>query len=137
MKERKTVPVDAAFYQIGKIIWLPVLLIGSWFVKTGYTVYGDYLDCSLYRMTHFPCPGCGGTRAVYYLFTGDIFKSVCFHPAVFYGVIAYLHFMILYFVRKHIRKNTEQKEIHIEYYLYLFAGVVVLQWIVKMVAILV
>ncbi len=129
--------IDTVFYHIGKIIWLPVLWAGSWFVKIGFEDYSGYMACSVYRMTRLPCPGCGGTRAVYYLFLGDFIKSFCYHPAVLFGVAAYFHFMLLYFCRKHITGSVKQKEIHIEYYLYVLAGIIVLQWIVKIIAIFV
>lgn len=129
--------VDTVFYHIGILIWIPALLVGRWFVQVGFADYSGYMACSLYRLTGYPCPGCGGTRAVYYLCMGDLAKSFCYHPAVCFGVVAYLHFMMLYFVRKHITKTIGQKEIRIEYYLYVFAAIVILQWIVKMVGLFV
>lgn len=125
--------VDTFFYHVGKIIWLPVIFIGGWFVKNGFEKYSGYMACSIYRITGLPCPGCGGTRAVYYLFSGDLLQSFYYHPVVLFSVLAYLHFMLLYFSRKHIRKNISQKEIHIEYYLYMFAAIIVVQWIIKMI----
>ena len=135
MKQNK-IRIDTFFYHIGKIIWLPALIAGSWFTKTGFETYKGYMACSIYRMTHIPCPGCGGTRAVYHFFLGHFKESFCFHPVVIIGVIAYLHFMLLYFLRKHICNTINQKEIHIEYYVYLLSGVTVIQWLVKVIGIL-
>lgn len=127
--------IDTFFYHIGKIIWLPVFFAGSWFVKSGFEDYSGYMACDIYRLTQLPCPGCGGTRAVYNLFLGDFVKSFCYHPAVLFGLALYFHFMLLYFYRKHITHCIEKKEIHIEKYLYFLAGVIILQWMIKMILI--
>ena len=124
--------VDTVFYHIGKLIWLPVVLAGSWFADSGYQQIGDMFACTVYEVMHLPCPGCGGTRAFYYFFHGNFWKSFCYHPAVLYGVVAYLHFMGLYFYRKYIRKNLEEKEISIAFYLYGAVAVILLQWIWKL-----
>lgn len=79
-----------------------------------------------------PCPGCGGTRAFYYLFTGDLLRSFLFHPAVLYGVFAYFHFMGLYFYRKHKAKTGVSREIPVQYYVYGALAVILLQWFVKL-----
>lgn len=121
--------VDAVLYQIGKIIWLPVLIAGSWFANRGYEQYGKLFECDIYNRTGLFCPGCGGTRAVYFLFCGELLKSVRYHPAVLGGVFLYLHFMLLFFFRKHIKKTD--KEIAIEIYVYVLAAVIILQWIIK------
>ncbi len=45
--------------------------------------------CTFYTTTGFYCPGCGGTRAVFALFHGDILKSLFYHPVVPYaGIVA-------------------------------------------------
>lgn len=36
--------------------------------------------CPLVLVTGFPCPGCGITRALFYLFTGQIEKSLYIQP---------------------------------------------------------
>jgi hypothetical protein len=38
--------------------------------------------CWIYRNLHIYCPGCGGTRALYALFRGQIVTSFYEHPAV-------------------------------------------------------
>lgn len=44
----------------------------------------DLTVCILKRVTGFPCPSCGTTRAVSYLFNGEIVKSLFKNP---FGII--------------------------------------------------
>ncbi|WP_083273905.1 DUF2752 domain-containing protein [Flavobacterium gilvum] len=44
----------------------------------------DLTVCIFKRVTGLPCPSCGTTRAVSYLFTGEIVKSVFLNP---FGVL--------------------------------------------------
>lgn len=122
---------DEVFYQIGKVIWLPFILAGFWFAYVGYDRYGELAQCSIKKISGLPCPGCGGTRAFYYLFRGELLKSFRLNPAVIYGVAAYLHFMLLYFYRKHKRGGEQQKEIYIPYYMYAAIAVILVQWMIK------
>ncbi len=62
-------------------------------------------------------------------------KSLELNPSVIFGVLAYFHFMLLYFYRKRLKKNLEKREIHIEYYLYAAIGVILVQWIMKLIRI--
>ncbi|MCM1040349.1 MAG: DUF2752 domain-containing protein [Roseburia sp.] len=41
-------------------------------------VFGAF--CPMVIITGFPCPGCGMTRAVFYLFTGRLQQSVAMNP---------------------------------------------------------
>ena len=52
------------------------------------------LPCPFHFLTGYYCPGCGGTRAVRLLLSGDIPGSVYYHPLVLYGAVLYLWFMI-------------------------------------------
>lgn len=45
------------------------------------------LPCMLYTLTGIYCPGCGGTRAVLYLFQGHPLKTLIYHPLVFYTAV--------------------------------------------------
>ena len=125
---------DDIFYLIGKIILFPVCLFGLWFGQNGYESYKGLFECVLRKMSGFPCPGCGGTRAFYYLFRGELWESFRLNPVVLYGAAAYLHFMSLAFYRKHTGKNRE-KEIPIQYYLYGTVAVLLIQWLVKIIRI--
>lgn len=133
--QRMKLRPDTVFYQIGKIAWIPLLVTGFWFAGRGYEEYGEFFACALREISGLPCPGCGGTRAFYYLFLGEFGKSFQYHPAVLYGILAYIHFMGLYFYRKHVTHGIEQKEIQIPYYIYTAVAVILLQWIYKLIRI--
>ena len=134
MKKGQKVRVDEVFYEIGKVFWLPFCMFGFWFAKTGYMKYGELAECAIRRRCGLPCPGCGGTRAFYYLFQGDFWRSFTLNPTVIFGVLFYLHFMFLYFYRKHINKTG--KEIHLQYYMYAAIAVILVQWSIKIIKVL-
>ena len=136
MRSGHKIRVDEVFYQIGKVIWFPFCAAGLWFAQSGYEKFGYLTACAIRRMCGLPCPGCGGTRAFYFLFRGEIIKSFLYNPTVMYGILAYLHFMLTFFYRKHISKTSLDKEINIQYYLYVAIGVILLQWCIKLINIL-
>lgn len=45
------------------------------------------VPCLFHLLTGLYCPGCGGTRAVWYLLHGRIFESIRYHPLVPYTVV--------------------------------------------------
>ncbi|MCM1136385.1 MAG: DUF2752 domain-containing protein [Clostridium sp.] len=132
IKEAGRCRADEIFYQIGKFFWLPFGMAGLWFSHRGYDKYGKLMECSIRKMSGLPCPGCGGTRAFYLLFRGELLKSFLQNPTVLFGVLAYLHFMLLCFYRKHYSGSWQRKEIHIEYYMYAAIAVILLQWLAKL-----
>ncbi|GFI46540.1 hypothetical protein IMSAGC019_01859 [Lachnospiraceae bacterium] len=132
---------EEIFYQVGKIFWLPFCVVGFWFARGGYGKYGGDMSCAIRRMCGFPCPGCGGTRAFYYLFQGNISESFRQNPIVLFGISAYVHFMLLYCWRSRRSARQEGKGhfqgIHVEYYAYAAIFVLLSQWLVKLANILV
>lgn len=129
----KSCRADKVFYQLGKFFWLPFCMAGFWFAQSGYERYGAMTECTIRRRCGLPCPGCGGTRAFYYLFRGSFLRSLMLNPVVIYGVLAYFHFMALYFYRKHVSRKLEEKEIHIPYYLYAAVIILLTQWVIKLI----
>lgn len=131
---------DTQFYRLGKFIWIPVYILGKVFTFYFYPKYvadNPSFECFFKKATGLPCPGCGGTRAVVLLFSRDIIRSFCYNPTVLYCVGAYIEFMALYFTRKHITKTILYKPIRISIYLYVLVGVIIFQWIVKLILVFV
>lgn len=123
---------DYSFYQLGKIIWIPVIALGVIFADCIFPrFFENNYPCLFESLTGYPCPGCGGTRAVVALFQGRILASFFYNPAVLSIVFCYLHFMILFFLRKNVFKNIENRKISVEVYAYVFIFVIIVQWIVK------
>lgn len=52
------------------------------------------VPCLFYYITGFYCPGCGGTRAFSKLLKGRFMESLWYHPAVLYGAVLYVCFMV-------------------------------------------
>jgi len=86
--------------------------------------------CAFYNITHFYCPGCGGTRAVKYLIQGDIIKSIQCNPFVLYSFVLVGYFTIRYSIylisKKKIRKMNFK-------FLYIQIDIIILlaQWVIK------
>ena len=54
----------------------------------------EFFMCPVHSLTGYFCPGCGGTRAAVYLFTGQIIKSLIANPAVTYAIVIVTVFMV-------------------------------------------
>ncbi len=92
------------------IYLLPFLLI---LLTTGiYLIYEKYIaslniPCFINLFTGYWCPGCGGTRSVYWLIRGNIIKSLHYNPAPFIiSVLLFLGYIQLIF-----KANGKEKRI--------------------------
>ena len=52
------------------------------------------LPCIFHMLTGLYCPGCGGTRAFFLLFTGHPLRSFLYHPIVLYGAGAAIFLLL-------------------------------------------
>ncbi len=91
--------------------------------------------CWIHEISGLYCPGCGGTRAFFYLFQGQFFKSLLFHPLVAYMGVLYLVFM----VRGFLAVFTNGKYPFMKYrigYIYIGIAVTLLQFLAKNISLL-
>lgn len=131
-EKHQIIHADTLFFNVGKFIWMPVLLAGIWFRAVGYEVLRPLLVCSIRSRTGIPCPGCGGTRALISFFTGYFLQSIRYHPAIVFSFCAYIHFMLLYMYRYRNKKSEYERRIPVEWYAYLLAALILGQWFVKL-----
>ncbi|MFF0376930.1 DUF2752 domain-containing protein [Actinoplanes missouriensis] len=82
-------------------IWLaPVALLACMGAAAGYTLVSDPISseagaeptCILKYLTGFVCPGCGGTRAAWYLLHGDL-PAAARHHAMFVFAVPFLLYL--------------------------------------------
>ena len=87
--------------------------------------------CNFYTSTGFYCPGCGGTRAVFALFRGDVLNSVFYHPVVPYAAIVGGWFMITQTIER-ISCGKWKVAMHFRMiYVYLLLGILAVNFIWK------
>ncbi|UUV20787.1 DUF2752 domain-containing protein [Paenimyroides aestuarii] len=61
-------------------------------IKTVSNTHAEVTVCSIKRITTFPCPSCGSTRAVIALMNGDIQKALLLNPL---GIIIAIIMLVL------------------------------------------
>ena len=87
--------------------------------------------CSMYHLTGYYCPGCGGTRAVRALFRGDLATSFCYHPFVLYAFFMFAGFLststLPYVFHRKMPFQLKLRPVHF----YLAAVLVLGNWAVK------
>lgn len=130
---------EIKLYNIGKIIFIPFILLGFLFSNYYYpkTVENNPLfECFIRKHTGIICPGCFGTRAVVYLFKGEIFKSFLYNPAVIIAIVEYLIFMCNFFYRIHVKKDMNSVKINSLILIYIWVFVLIIQWIIKLILVM-
>jgi hypothetical protein len=104
--------------------------IGVWIYSFTLYPYLKDVGCVFYRLTGFYCPGCGGTRSVIALFHGDLLKSLWYHPLVIYTAVIYFGFMCSHTLYKIHVPFVKAWKYH-NWYLFVAAGIVFGNWIIK------
>lgn len=89
-----------------------------------------HMPCLFQAVTGLYCPGCGGTRSVRYLLTGQIGKSLQYHPLVLYTAVV----LTLEVGSAYLAKVTKRPGLYLGHetlFIYLGVGITVVNWIVK------
>lgn len=125
--------IDRPLYELGIValgIFLAAVLL---YCVTGFSFLKIKYWCMFNRITRLPCPGCGGTRSFRAMLRGEFLKSLYDYPPLIPAIVTYLVFMIRCFLYKYfgIKKSPDGTIIK---YIYIFIGLVALQWVVKIVA---
>lgn len=131
--DRQLGEMDRLIYEIGLVALGIVIAAVLLYCITGFSVLDLSYPCFFNRITHLPCPGCGGTRALRALIVGDFVKSIYYYMPLSYVIVVYVIFMVRCVLHKYfgVRKSTDGTIVK---YIYLFIALMLLQWIVKLVA---
>lgn len=86
--------------------------------------------CLFHTMTGLYCPGCGGTRAVWYLLHGHFLLSLRFHPLVLYTAVILLGEAMAFLAAKTVRRSKTCLG-HEKCLLYVAVGIVAVNFVVK------
>lgn len=89
-------------------------------------------ECVVYKTLGIYCPGCGATRAVYSLYSGEILQSVYYNPFILYLVVVDLWYIITEGVAKILKKENKFFVKNIKIYLYLALIILFLNWLIKL-----
>ena len=93
-----------------------------------YLLNGGYY-CTFKSATGLNCPGCGGTRASFYLARLDIVNSFKMNATVLVSVILYLFFMIKETLHRVFGlKGVKEWQVYV--LIAIFVATVVIRWIV-------
>ena len=123
--------IEQLFYKLGKILFviIAVFVVTMWI--TDFKIISWLPECEFLAVTGLYCPGCGGTRAVKSLLRGDLIRSFLYHPFVMYFAVGYTVFMTYEFFKKHFK--IFHKVFPVEAVICVGVGVLLLQWIVKVI----
>lgn len=138
MEENKEIKKKRIFKDEITDVWFLLGCIFFVFLIVAIVVFafwGDYLafsgmPCGFQSVTHLYCPGCGGTRATYYLLHGRLIKSFFMNPFVLYYAVAYVIFMINTILVKTTNKLGFVKY-PVSITVYTGLGLLIVQWIVR------
>ena len=127
MKKEKT--LEDQLFEIG-LVFLPVSALLAFLYLKWLREIIPVPPCVFYTYLGLYCPGCGGTRAVYALFHGQLLKAVWFHPLVPYTAFLYVGFMGSRLLQKLHVPGIRGWKFH-NWYLYAAIGITAGNFILK------
>lgn len=87
--------------------------------------------CVFHSLTGLYCPGCGGTRACRLLLSGHIVQSFLHHPGVILAAVLYVGYMFSHTIELLSKGRLKTGLPYSDKFLYLEAGMIILQCLVK------
>lgn len=94
--------------------------------------YSSFFACRFFEIFSFPCPGCGGTRALAALLRFNVVKSFLLYPPILISCFVIIHFdfNVLRFVFN--KKQTAFKKIPV-FEILLIPFSIIISYLVKLV----
>lgn len=132
--------VDDILFILGWLLFLPFVALVI-FYNIGWIHPTEWLPpCLFHFVTKLPCPGCGGTRAFTAVLHGDLIHSFLYHPVVPYCFLLYVIFMVTQTMERVFRKKTNLRFHGLSFrleYVYVAVILILVQWIIKVIAVIV
>ncbi len=82
-----------------------------------------FMPCMFHEITGGYCPGCGGTRALKYLFEGNILKSLYYNPFVLYAFSLFGYYIISNTICRIINKKSKAMKYRT---IYCYAAIIII-----------
>lgn len=122
-REKEILSIDETLYRVllGVIITLLILYVIMKILPVPAQLISG--PCLIRAIFGIYCPGCGGTRALRFLFHGDIVDSIYYHP-----LVVYMAGFIIVFLSSHTLKhltNGRVKGLHYKS-LYCYIAIIIL-----------
>lgn len=125
-------PTEHVLYWLS--IWC-ILILGCVYAAMLLFVYKtgcyEFMECKMKRILGIPCPGCGGTRAIWYLLHGNVIKALYYHAFAVYGAVWYAMFFVTQTLQR-ITKGKLSGMPFCEKYLYFAVVILVAQYLLKL-----
>lgn len=122
---------DTIIYTLMCVTMVPALIIGFFYLEFAKMQLPEEIKgCVFQKVAGVYCPGCGGTRAFWALFSGNILMAIYYHPAAVYGVGLYL----VYFISQTLMRLSKGKLWGMTLrpmYLYIMVGLILLNFVVR------
>jgi hypothetical protein len=117
-------------YKLGIVVLIIGLIALPLYYFGAFKALEPYNYCIFKRLVGIYCPGCGGTRALKALLSGDIAASLFYHPAVLYFTVFYIIFMLRMFLmlRFNIGKVSYKRVV---LFIWLGIALILIQWAAK------
>lgn len=128
---------DKTFYIMGWCIVAVLGLLGVILHITGLHLSQMFGQCMFHVLTGFYCPGCGGTRAMRALFAGEVVQSFVYHPFVPFIAVLGTWFMVSQTIERVSRGHIQIAMHFREAYLWIALGIIVVNFLVKNLALFV
>lgn len=128
---------DTGLYIVGWCLLGALLVLGVFLRVTGLDIAQVLGQCSFHRFTGLYCPGCGGTRAMRALFSGNMVASFVYHPFVIYIALFGGWFMISQTIER-ISKGRIKIAMHFrDVYMWIALAIIIINVFAKNIALLV
>lgn len=128
---------ETELYIMGWCILAALVLLVIFLRVTGMRLSQLLGPCMIHTFTGYYCPGCGGTRAVHALFSGNLLRSFLYHPAVLYIAVFGTWFMVSQTVQR-LSRGKIRIAMHFRTgYLWVALGLIVVNFLIKNLALLI
>lgn len=127
--------VDDVFYKLCIAALAAIAAAVLLYLCTGFSILSIKYPCFFYYATGLYCPGCGGVRSVKALLRGDLWQSFIDYPPTLYFIVVFGIFTVKCFLRRHGKWEFKaKKDGAVLPYIYAGIGLIIVQWIIKLVA---